>query len=460
MKNLTIEHILTACHGTFYGDKSIFPREVAGVTIDSRKIEKDYLFIPVVGARADGHDFIPQVMEAGALCTLSEHPLDAAVHPYILVDSCLQALKDIAMYYRMSLDIKVVGITGSVGKTSTKEMIASVLEQKYHVLKTEGNFNNEIGLPLTIFRLTEEHEIAILEMGINQFGEMHRLSKIARPDICVMTNIGDCHLEFLKSRDGVLEAKAEMFDFRNPKGSIILNGEDAHLSSLQEVQGTKPWFFGMSNSKDAHADDITPLGLKGTRCTFHLPEGSFTATIPIPGAHMVYNALAGISVGHELGLTMEEMKRGIENLVPVSGRNNIIETNALTIIDDCYNANPISMKASLDVLSFALGRKIAILGDMGELGEHELSLHYQVGVHAGHCPIDVVVCIGPRSAQILEGAKSTASSAALYHFADKETFLADMGAIIKRGDTLLVKASHAMDFPVIVEALREVTYEV
>ena len=194
MKNMSLEKITAACGGTYFGDKTKLPLEVSGVAIDSRKIEKDFLFVPIVGERVDGHTFIPQVMEQGALCTLSEKPLENADYPYILVKSSEQALKDIAEYYRCSLDIKVVGITGSVGKTSTKEMISSVLEQKYCVLKTAGNFNNEIGLPLTIFNIREEHEVAVLEMGINEFGEMHRLSKIARPDICVITNIGLCHL--------------------------------------------------------------------------------------------------------------------------------------------------------------------------------------------------------------------------------------------------------------------------
>ena len=197
MKHMSLQEIATACGGTYYGDKALLSKEVSGVAIDSRKIEPDYLFIPIKGARVDGHDFIPQVMEKGALCTLSEHPLTDVSHPYIVVESCEQALKSIAEHYRTSLGIKVVGITGSVGKTSTKEMIASVLSQKYNVLKTEGNFNNEIGLPLTIFNIRDEHEIAILEMGISDFGEMHRLAQMARPDICVITNIGLCHLENL-----------------------------------------------------------------------------------------------------------------------------------------------------------------------------------------------------------------------------------------------------------------------
>lgn len=193
--------------------------------------------------------------------------LENVSHPYILVDSCEQALKDIAEHYRKALDIKVVGITGSVGKTSTKEMIASVLEQKYHVLKTAGNFNNEIGLPLTIFNIRDEHEIAVLEMGINHFGEMHRLAKMARPDICVITNIGLCHLENLIDRDGILKAKTEMFDFMQPDAKIILNGDDDKLITVTDVKGQTPMFFGLSTELDAFADNIHTLPKRGVLYT-------------------------------------------------------------------------------------------------------------------------------------------------------------------------------------------------
>ena len=218
MKNLTLEHIAQACKGIYKGSEADKTREVTGIYTDSRKVREGSLFVPIKGARADGHDFIEGVMEKGALATLSEKDLGERPYPYIQVESSLQAVKDIAEYYLKQLQIPVVGITGSVGKTSTKEMIASVLSQKYKVLKTQGNFNNELGLPLTVFDLRDEHEMAVLEMGISDFGEMHRLAKIARPDTCVITNIGLCHLEFLKSRDGILKAKTEIFDFLREDG--------------------------------------------------------------------------------------------------------------------------------------------------------------------------------------------------------------------------------------------------
>ena len=375
MKNMSLKEIATAVGGRYYGDETLMTQTVTAVTIDSRKIETGCLFVAIKGARVDGHDFIPTVMEQGALCAISEQIIPNATYPYVLVSSCKQALKDLAEHYRKSLDIKVVGITGSVGKTSTKEMIASVLSQKYNVLKTEGNFNNEIGLPLTIFNIRDCHEIAVLEMGISDFGEMHRLTKMARPDVCVITNIGLCHLENLGNRDGILKAKTEMFDYMQSDAKIILNGDDDKLTTVKEVKGVTPQFFGLNDSLDAFADNVRSLSLKGTACNIHLDDDSFETIIPIPGHHMVYNALAGALVGQELGLTTHEIKAGIEALIPVSGRNNLIETDSLLIIDDCYNANPISTKASLDVLALADNRKVAILGDMFELGENEKQMH-------------------------------------------------------------------------------------
>lgn len=461
MKHMSLENIATACHGTYFGPEALKSQEVEGVAIDSRKVGKDFLFVPIKGERVDGHTFIPQVMEQGALCTLSEHELSTADHPYILVGSTVQALQDIAAYYRKALDIKVVGITGSVGKTSTKEMIAFVLEQKYRVLKTAGNFNNEIGLPLTIFNIREEHEVAILEMGIDGFGQMYDLAKIARPDISVITNIGYCHLEALGDRDGVLKAKTEMFDYLSEDPVIILNGDDDKLITVQDVNGQTPMFFGLSKQNDYYASDICSLGLGGTTCTLHLPDGdSLRAEIHIPGNHMVYNALAGAAAGRALGLTKEEIAAGIKSLVPVAGRNNLINTDSLTIIDDCYNANPVSMKASIDVLANASGRSVAVIGDMKELGENENTLHFETGVYASEKGINLICCIGPLAKYIAEGAREAKESREIgveqlvLYFETKEHFLDQIAKIVKHGDTVLVKASNSMKFTEIVDKLQ------
>ena len=459
MKNMSLGKITEACGGIFHGTLEEQAYVVESITTDSRQAEKGCLFVAIPGERVDGHDFIPSVFEKGALAVISERELENPAGPYIQVESSLEAVKGIAAYYREQLDIKVVGITGSVGKTSTKEVIASVLAQKYNVLKTLGNFNNELGLPLTVFRLRDEHQVAVLEMGISHFGEMHRLAKIARPDICVITNIGQCHLEFLKNRDGVLRAKTEIFDFMKEDGSIVLNGDDDKLAQIQEAKGIRPIFFGTESGRSVYADHIENLGLKGVQCRIHVDDKSVSVLIPIPGHHMVMNALAAAAVGHQLGLTMEEIKAGIEQLEAVSGRFHIIENGRLQIIDDCYNANPVSMKASLDVLCDAKGRRVAILGDMGELGENEAQLHAEVGAHASGNHIDLLICTGTVSSHMAEAAVADGGCGEVLQVPTLDALLTCLPSLIEPDDTVLVKASHFMHFEKVVEKLEKLSWD-
>lgn len=453
MKNMTLQQIALACDGEYVGDDSLKNQEIIGITTDSREAKEGWLFIPIRGERVDGHSFITDVIKQGAIGCLSEERLSTVSIPYILVSSSLEAIKKIATYYREQLDIKVIGVTGSVGKTSTKEMIASVLSSKYSVLKTLGNFNNELGLPLTIFRIREE-EVAVLEMGISDFKEMHRLSNIAKPDICVLTNIGDCHLENLKDREGVLRAKSEIFDGMKKGGSVLINGDDEYLNTITSVQGKKPISFGITNHKvDIYADQIEDRGLEGTKCTIHMEERQIEVQISIPGYHMVYNALAGAAAGFVLGLTLEEIKQGIESLVPVAGRNHLIKANEMTIIDDCYNANPVSMKASIDVLQKADTRTVAILGDMFELGAQEISLHKEVGEYLAKSSIDVLLCAGELSRYLAEEVKDKNPSKEVVYFRTREELLQHLNSYLKKGDTILVKASNGMKFKEVVEKL-------
>ena len=451
---MSVQNIAAACRGTFHGDSSLLSKEITGVAIDSRKVEPGFLFVPIKGAKVDGHTFIPQVMEKGALVTLTEQNPSQLSCPCIHVESCEKALRDIAAFYRTAMNVKVVGITGSVGKTSTKETIASVLSQKYHVLKTEGNYNNGIGLPLTIFNLTKEHEVAVLEMGIDHFGEMHELAAVSQPDICVITNIGLAHIENLGSRDGVMKAKTEVFDHLKPNATVILNGDDDKLVTIESVHGKAPVRFGLASSNDAYVDDMEDLGLRGTRCTLNLPIGKVNVHIPIPGGHMVYNALAGACAGIALGLTLDEIKTGIESMKTISGRVNLIETDSFLIIDDCYNANPVSMKGSLDILTAAEGRTVAVMGDMFELGPKEKELHYNTGTYAAQREINVICCIGGLSKHTYDGAKAFARNSTVLYFETKQEFLDKLPNVVKKGDTILVKASHGMEFPEIVDALK------
>ena len=455
MKHMTLQAMAEACHGVYIGNPKDAKKEVTAITTDSRKAEPGGLFAAIKGERVDGHDFIPGVLEKGALCVISEKQPVTEQGNYIIVEDTVRALGAIAGYYREQLGIPVVGITGSVGKTSTKEMIASVLSQKYRTLKTAGNFNNNLGLPLTIFRLTEEDEIAVLEMGISHFGEMHELAGIAKPDTCVITNIGQCHLEFLGDRDGVLRAKSEIFDFLPENGHIILNGEDDKLATIQEVKGIRPIFFGFEKEDGVWADHMQAQGLAGISCQIHTPQGSFEVKIPIPGLHMVLNALAGTAAGLQYGLTLTQIQAGIESLQPVAGRFHIVQTDDYTIIDDCYNANPVSMKSSLSVLADALGRKVAILGDMGELGAKEQELHREVGSYAASLDIDRFLTVGPLAKHIADGILAEHPEADVICYENLQELLHDLDHQLAKGDTILVKASHFMHFEKLVENLTE-----
>lgn len=455
MKNMTLAHITEVCGGIYFGPEEKKTAEVTDIVTDSRKAGEGSLFVAIPGERVDGHKFIPNVASQGALAVISEQKLETPPCPYILVKDSMEAIKAMAEYYMQQLNIPVVGITGSVGKTSTKETIASVLAQKYRVLKTDANFNNELGLSLTVFRLREEDEMAVLEMGIDDFGQMHRLAKIARPETAVITNIGWCHLENLKDRDGILKAKTEIFDFLKDDGHIVLNGDDDKLAAVGEVRGIRPIRFGLDANNNYYADQIEPLGFRGIRCMLHTPEGAVQVQIPMPGSHMVYNALAGAAVGQIYGLTLEEIRAGIESLQPVAGRFHIIETENYTVIDDCYNANPVSMKASLEVLQDALGRKVALLGDMGELGKNEVEMHREVGRFAAEKDIDVIVCTGTLCKEMAEAAKEVSNGKKVLYFENREALEDALDELILPGDSILVKASHFMQFEKIVKKLAE-----
>lgn len=459
MKNLTFGNMAEACGGRLYNGDKMAGREVAGVVLDSRKIEKDFLFVATKGERVDGHDFIVKALEKGAAGVVSEKELPEVKVPYLLVKDSFQALKDIAEFYRKQLAVKVVGITGSVGKTSTKEFIASVLSVKYDTLKTEGNYNNEVGLPLTVLRLRENHEAAVLEMGISDFGEMHRLSKIARPDICVITNIGQCHLENLGSREGILKAKTEIFDFMKEDGFVCLNGDDDMLCTIDEVKGKKPLCFGLDRKNRVYADAVENKGLFGSSVQLHIDDTAFKAEIPLPGEHMIYNALAAACAGSLFGLTAAEIQKGIEGVVPVGGRSNIIRLPDKVIIDDCYNANPVSMRAALDLLAAASSRRVAVLGDMFELGENADKMHAETGSYAAEKDIDVIICIGELSKYMYGQACKRAEELSkpdtdIRYYADKRTFIEGMRDIIRENDTILVKASRGMEFEEIVKLLQ------
>lgn len=459
MKNMTLANIASACGGSLHNMKpELNGRTADGVVIDSRLVRPGFIFVATKGERVDGHRFIPDVFEKGALAVICETLPENAAGPCILVEDSFMALKQAAAFYRSQLDIRVVGITGSVGKTSTKEFVAAVLAEHYNVHKTAGNYNNEVGLPLTIFQIQDSHEIAVLEMGINTFGEMHRLSEVAKPDICVMTNIGQCHLENLIDRDGVLRAKSEIFDCMNPNGTVIVNGDDDKLATIHEVYGKAPVTFGMNRNNQIWADGIENLGLFGSRAKLHihtvdgLTDVVLKAAISLPGEHMIYNAMAAAAVGLQLGMTPDEIEAGITKVQPVAGRSHLIQTEKRVIIDDCYNANPVSMKAAIDLLATANTRKVAVLGDMFELGEDERAMHGEVGSYAAGAGIDCILCVGELSEAMYANAIKAGGCAR--YFKTRDALLAELPNLLQDEDTVLVKASHGMAFEEVVAWLR------
>ena len=458
MKNMTFENIAKACDGELFLNGAEAGTEIKGAVIDSRLVKENYLFFATKGERVDGHDYIAKAFELGATIAVCEHIPEGVEGSFIVVKDTFAALKQIAKFYREGLDIKVVGITGSVGKTSTKEFVASVLAEKYNVLKTMGNFNNEVGLPLTVLKIREEHEVAVLEMGISDFGEMTRLSEIAQPDVCVITNIGQCHLEQLGDRDGVLKAKTEVFTNLKENGTACLFAEDDKLAGIAEVNGKKPVFYGAGENSEVYASDVVNKGLFGSECVIHAGNMKIKAEIPLPGKHMVYNALAATAVAKTLGLSAEQIEKGIRSVEAVSGRSHLIQTSEYTIIDDCYNANPVSMKAAIDLLGEANTRKAAILGDMFELGENEKALHRSVGEYAAKQNVDALICVGALSEEMYRGAvecEDKKDAMELYHFATLEDCKNEVAGLLKQGDAVLIKASHGMHFTELVELLTQ-----
>lgn len=480
--DLSIAQIAQACKGKLCLGGANLDRCVTSVVLDSRKVTMDGVFVATVGERVDGHQFISEVFAKGVGLVIAQKTIEEVCREhglstqgwkcYLYVEDTFQALKDIAEYYRSKLTIPIVGITGSVGKTSTKEFVATVLSQKYQVLKTEGNFNNEVGVPLTLLRIRKEHEAAVIEMGISDFGEMHRLSKMVRPNICLITNIGQCHLENLKTRDGILQAKTEIFDFMDPDGEVCLNGEDDKLCTIKEVHGKRVHFFGMSacgageSPAEVYASHVEGKGLWGSEALLHMrhqvgqAEGIFPVQVPLPGKHMVLNAAAAACVGRLLGLDKEQITSGISKVSAVSGRTNLIRLSDYTLIDDCYNANPVSMMAALDLLKLADTYRVAILGDMFELGEDSHAMHAEVGAYAIASGVDSLLCVGENSRHMYEAAKKDEKETqSVLYFATRQELMAaikeEKNRLLPLNSTILLKASHGMQFPMVLELLKE-----
>ena len=450
MKSFTVAQLVEATGGRYYGDEAALNHEITFVTSDSRQAAPGALFIAFVGARVDGHNFMAGCLKNGAVCCLSEREPSAEEMPCVQVDSTMRAIGALAAWHRSRFDIPVVGITGSVGKTTTKEMIAAVLSARFNTHKTEKNFNNELGVPQTLLRLDDEHQASVVEMGISDFGEMRRLTNIVHPKIAVMSVIGDSHLEFLGDHAGVLRAKGEIFENMGPDDLAVLNGDDAMLKDF--VPNTRRVTYGMNDGHDFVAKDVENMGVAGVRCTIHHHGTSFEAHIPAFGVHMVYAALAGAAVGHALGMTDEEIAAGIAKYQTVGDRARVLKTEKLTVISDCYNANPSSTKAAIASLAMLKGRKVCILGDMLELGENAAALHAEVGVCAAQSGVELVLTGGALSKHTADAANSGSKSV---WFENRDALIEALPQWIQPGDNILVKASHSIGYEKITEKLLE-----
>lgn len=461
MKPILLKDIVKAVSGKVLNTLDIENSYAFDVSTDSRKIQKGTLFVPIIGENFNGHDFIENAFKQGAICALTQQYDEDIMKKYmvIYVKDTVVALGDLARYYISQLDIKVIAVTGSVGKTSTKDMIASIVSTRYKILKTQGNYNNEIGLPLTIFNIDDSCEIAIVEMGMSQFGEIRYLSSIARPDIAVISNIGTSHIENLGSREGILKAKSEIFENLKENGFSVLNCDDDMLMTLKGKTSLDIRWFGIENIMGSYADNIKLSGLVGVSCNIHIDGEVFSVNIPSPGNHMVYNALSAAVIGKALGLSIEEIKRGIEDFTPSKMRMDIIHShNSITIINDTYNASPQSMTAALDVLKSSTdGRKVAILGDMLEMGEFSQKFHEQVGKYAALSGIDTIICVGEDSKYMYNAAKDNKTlNQQILYFENQQNLQKEILNIIRQYDTILVKASRGMHLENTVEQIKKV----
>jgi len=445
--NLSIEEILQAVDGQMLHN-TVVPN-IISISTDSRKHMPGALFVPIPGEFFDGHNYINGAAEKGAICALTERADIPSDIPLILVKSTRRALMELAAYYRRKRNIKVVAVTGSAGKTITKDMIYHVLARKYKTKKTLGNFNNDIGLPLSIFQLEADDEALVLEMGMNHAMEIHELSKIGAPDVAVITHIGEAHIENFENREGILHAKLEIVDGMSPGGVVVLNGNDPLLTG--PIAATKCEPFNVQFPSVSNIVSTQEKFLEGSDCHLNWRGHDIHINVPLPGAHMVMNALLATAVGIELGVSPEEITQGFDDFVPPSGRLTVQEIGGKTIINDAYNASPTAVIESLKILcgQGAAKRKVAILGDMNELGHMSEVRHREIGAFAAELGIDLLVAVGPQSRFIFEGFGEECK-----YFATVDEFLPKLDGLLLEGDLVLVKASRGMAFERIIEKLK------
>ena len=453
MGRITLQQAAAWCGGKI--DSKYRDITFLGANNDSRKIEKDQLFIALQGER-DGHDFIPKALEKGAAAVLCTH-CDGD-YPALVVEDTRIALGQIARGERERIGMKVVGVTGSVGKSTTKEMIAAILQSQYRVAKTPANHNNDIGMPMAILSMPEDTQVAVLEMGMNHFREIAYLTSIGKPDVAVIVNIGTMHIEHLGSMEGILRAKLEILEGMSADGKIILNGDDSLLWNQRNGLNREVVYFGVQNGESHVQAKAVSQDEKGLGFTVNADKEEISVELALEGEHYVLDALAAIAVGKELGISGENIKKSLRNFRNMQGRQEIYEKNGYTIIQDCYNAGPESMNAALTVLGNRSGRRVAVLGDMLELGVCSDAEHYKIGRLAAK-NADMLLSYGPSSERMLYGAVTGGMSQNMARaFTDRDKLTQVLLQMVKPGDTLLFKGSRGMRMELILEKfLAEIT---
>ena len=419
-----------------------------GANFDTRRLAAGELFVALKGQR-NGHDFARAAIDLGAAAVLASEPLEENI-PAIYADDTLSALQSIAAAWRERLHCKVIGITGSVGKTTTKEMVAAVLEQRYRTVKTVQNFNNDIGVPVMLLSIPPDCETAVLEMGMNHFGELSVLTRLARPDLALITNVGTMHIENLGSREGILKAKLEILEGLQPNGRIIFCGDNDLLSREAARYGALT--FGLSEGCTVRGGNVTG-GDERTEFTVTAGETHFDVTLPLSGTHNVLDALAAAAVGLELGVTPSEIAAALRDFRNTGHRQRRLTLGGVHVIDDCYNAGPESMRAALNVLQQTEGRHIAVLGGMLELGDYAPQAHFEVGAYAvGRA--EMLFAYGDNSAFFVRGARENGMTRAESYDSHEALFAALREALCS-GDTVLIKGSRGMHMERILELLTE-----
>lgn len=448
MTPCTAREICAAVGGTLLQDSGA---PVTGVTTDSRAVQPGQMFIPLVGERFDGHAYISKALDGGAAGCLTAREPETLLPGklYIQVADTRLALKALASWYRDKFDLPVVQVTGSAGKTTTKEMIASVLSQRYDTLRTEGNFNNDIGAPLTLLRLMPEHQAAVIETGMNHFGEIRYLGEMVRPDIAVITNVGDAHIENLgNTRQGILRAKCEIFENLTPEGIAVLNGDDELLNTVTLSQTILR--CGVGDGCGVRVTDIDDRGLEGVACTVTIEGEHYRLTTSAPGRYMIYPMAMAAAIGRRLGLTGEEIAAGVAAYTTVGSRMHLIRLpGERLVIDDCYNANPQSMAEGLRMLAASPAQhRVAVLGDMGELGQLTAQAHRDMGALTRRLGL-TAVAVGEKMHALTE------TDPQAQWFATVEEAMPAIRQLFTPGTAVLVKASHAMHFERIVKELEK-----